>query len=85
MKDSERRRRKALLLGLGLDRDDGPFRITRGENFRLYGGSKDTHGKMQEIAIRVNEQLKKRGKTLEETDVGELRDIVRRAAEKTED
>ena len=38
-KKSMEMRKKALLLGLGLDKDDGPFRITRGENYRLYGGS----------------------------------------------
>lgn len=77
--------RKALLLGLGLDKDDGPLRITRGENYRLYGGSRPTHAKMQEVAVRVNEDLKQRGKSLEETEPRELRDIVLKAAEKTED
>ena len=35
---------KRLLLGLGFDCRDGIWRVTRGANFRLYGGSEDTHG-----------------------------------------
>ena len=30
-------KRKALLLGVGLDNDDGEVRVTRGKNFRLVG------------------------------------------------
>ncbi|MCZ7645062.1 MAG: hypothetical protein M5U26_07225 [Planctomycetota bacterium] len=57
---------KALLLGLGLDNQDGHVRVTRGENFQLVGGSKDTHERMQEKALKFNEELKKRGKRLEQ-------------------
>ncbi len=67
---------KALLLGLGFDCKDGHVRITRGENFRLFGGSKDTHSLMQEKAIKFNEQLKQRGKTLDEITRIEFRDIA---------
>ena len=79
---------KAWLLGLGLDKDedeDAPLRITRGENYRLLGGSKGTHEKMQEVSVRVNEDLKTRGKSLEEAEPHEIKDIVRRAAEKSKD
>ena len=54
------------MLGLGLDNDDGHTRLTRGENFLLAGGSYETHAKMQETAIKVNEQLDKRGQKLED-------------------
>ncbi|MEK7224694.1 MAG: hypothetical protein AAB221_03315, partial [Bacteroidota bacterium] len=56
---------KKLLIGLGLDADDGHQRITKGENFYLFGGSKLTHRQMQEVAIKFNEQLKKKQKTLD--------------------
>jgi hypothetical protein len=59
------RRKKALLLGLGLDGKDGHTRVTVGRNYRLVGGSADTHGAMQEKAIKLNEHLAQRGKTLE--------------------
>lgn len=67
---------KSLLLGLGLDNRDGHRRITRGENFRLYGGSRDTHSLMQEKAIKFNEHLKQKGKTLDEITRPEFREIA---------
>lgn len=67
---------KKILLGLGFDCDDGRRRITVGENFRLYGGSKVTHESMKEKAIKFNEQLKKRHKTLNEISTKEIYDIA---------
>ena len=67
---------KSLLLGLGLDSNDGHIRITKGKNFRLYGGSPQTHEKMQEKAIRFNEHLNKRRKTLEEISTEEFYEIA---------
>jgi len=67
---------KAWLLGLGLDNGDGHLRITRGENFHLVGGSEDTHGVMQEKAVKFNEKLKARGRRLEEVSREEFRDIA---------
>src|SRR5690606_34554322 len=61
-KKPTKKNRKALLLGLGLDGKDEHVRITKGDNFRLVGGSKETHECMQEKAIKFNEELKKRGK-----------------------
>lgn len=70
------RKTKSLLLGLGFDNRDGHCRITQGDNFRLYGGSKDTHSLMQEKAIKFNEQLKRKGKTLDNISLVEFRDIA---------
>ena len=67
--------KSAALLGLGLDNDDGHTRLTRGKNFVLLGGSQDTHSAMQETAIKINEQLDRRGKRLEDVSVKELREI----------
>ncbi|MFH1038716.1 MAG: hypothetical protein V1789_08640 [PVC group bacterium] len=69
---------KSLLLGLGLDCEDGHCRITRGNNFRLYGGSQDTHSLMQEKAIKFNEQLKLKRKTLNEISRVEFREIAQK-------
>ena len=63
------------MLGIGLDNEDGHKRLTRGDNFLLVGGSAETHEVMQETAIKVNEQLAKRGKRLEDASPQELRDI----------
>lgn len=67
---------KKLLLGLGFDCDDGRKRITVGDNFRLYGGSKMTHETMKEKAIKFNEQLKRRDKTLEDISEKEVYEIA---------
>ena len=70
------KRKKAWLLGLGLDNEDGHLRITRGRNFHLVGGSQETHGTMQEKALKFNEKLKRRGRRLEEISRDEFRDIA---------
>lgn len=76
MKEKEgTKRRWAAMLGVGFD-DDGHRRITRGENFLLLGGSEETHERMQETALEINERLEKRGKRLEDASPEELRDIV---------
>lgn len=68
-------KRKAVLLGVGLD-SDGHKRITKGPNFALVGGSKDTHEQMTEKAIKINEKLKSRGKELHEVSREEFDDIA---------
>jgi hypothetical protein len=67
---------KAHLIGLGLDNDDGHVRVTRGENFHLLGGSQETHEKMQEQAIKLNEKLNHRGKRLEDVSHEEFTDLA---------
>jgi hypothetical protein len=66
---------KALLLGVGLD-SDGHKRVTKGDNFALVGGSKDTHEQMTEQALKINEKLKARGKQLHEVSRQEFDDIA---------
>jgi hypothetical protein len=66
---------KALILGVGLD-NDGHKRVTSGPNFALVGGSKDTHEQMTEKAIKINEKLVKKGKTLENVSPQEFDDIA---------
>lgn len=69
-------RPRARLLGLGLDNDDGHVRITRSENFQLYGGSAETHEEMQDKCVRFNEKLSDRGKRLDDLEAGELADLA---------
>lgn len=66
-----------MILGLGLDNQDGHVRVTQGENFHLLGGSQDTHEQMQEQAIKFNEKLNNRGKTLEQVTKEEFIDLAR--------
>jgi hypothetical protein len=66
-----------LLLGLGFDSKDGHLRITKGKNYRLFGGSHETHEMMQEKAIKFNEQLDKRKKSLDDLGEKEFYDIAK--------
>jgi len=72
---SQKKKRKALILGLGLD-SDGHKRITTGDNFALVGGTEETHEQMTEKAVKINEKLKARGKQLEEVTREEFDDIA---------
>lgn len=65
-----------MLLGVGLDNKDGHTRVTAGDNFKLVGGSAETHGVMQEKAIKLNEHLKRRGKTLDSVGREEFHEIA---------
>lgn len=71
-----KRQPKRRLLGVGLDNTDGHTRITQGGNFTLLLGSEETHERMTEICIKVNEQLARRGKSLDDVSAQELRDLV---------
>jgi hypothetical protein len=75
-KKPRQKKSKASLLGLGLDSKDEHVRITQGPNFHLVGGSKDTHEQMQETAIKINEELARRRKRLDDVGPGELLDII---------
>ena len=70
-----RKKRKAVLLGVGLD-SDGHKRITTGDNFALVGGTQETHEQMTEKAIKINEKLKARGKRLETVSHEEFDEIA---------
>lgn len=72
----ENRLFKKILLGLGLDTRDGHVRVTKGKNFRLYGGSEKTHEMMQDKAVKFNEILDRKGKTLDDISREEFYDIA---------
>ena len=64
-----------MMLGVGLD-SDGHKRVTTGPNFALIGGSEQTHEVMTEKAIKINEKLARKGKTLETVSQAEMDDIA---------
>ena len=74
-KNGPPKKRKALIVGVGLD-SDGHKRVTTGPNFALVGGSEATHEQMTEKAIKIDEKLKKRGKQLEDVSREEFDDIA---------
>lgn len=73
--EKKRLKRKAILLGLGLD-SDGHKRVTTGPNFALLGGSEETHELMTEKVIKINEKLVAKGKQLESVSSEEFDEIA---------
>lgn len=69
----------AALLGVGLDNDDGHKRITTGEKFAIVGGSERTHERMTETVVKTFEELKHRGKQLEQVETAELAEILHKS------
>lgn len=71
------------VVGIGLDATDGVKRVTRTEEGVLLGGSKETHERMQETAIKFSEGLERIGKKLPEVSPQQAMDILREAIERT--
>jgi|TARA_B110000438_G_scaffold279153_1_gene303337 hypothetical protein len=72
---------RAHLLGVGLDNEDGHKRLTQAESFTVVGGSEETHDRATETLIKTVEDLKGRGKHLEEVDPKQLSDIIHKHSE----
>lgn len=68
-------------LGVGLDNKDEHQRVTKSEHFLLVGGSEETHERLQDTAIRFADNLRRRGKRLEDTSVPEVVEILKKSAE----
>lgn len=66
------------LIGIGLDNRDGHKRLTRAPKFAVVGGSEETHEKMTETLIKTFEDLKRRGKELEDTDTHEISELLQK-------
>lgn len=75
MAEPKKSKRKAVVLGIGLD-SDGHKRLTAGPNFALVGGTQETHEAMTETAIKINEKLAAKGKRLEDVSSEEFDDIA---------
>ena len=78
-KKRKRTKRVSGVLGVGLDATDGIKRITTTESMTVVGGSADTHERMQETAIKFNEALEKKGRTLPELSVKQAAELLREA------
>lgn len=79
MTQKKKKAGKAALVGLGLDNSDGHKRITTGEKFAIVGGSEETHGRITETFVKTFEELKHRGKQLEQVDREELGEIIHKS------
>jgi len=72
--------RRAHLLGVGLDNNDGHKRLTQAEDFSVVGGSADTHERLTETAVKTFEELKTRGKSIHNVEPQELAEIIDKTA-----
>lgn len=64
------------ILGLGLDNEDGHKRITRADSFSVLGGSQETHERMTETLVKTTEELKRKGRTLDDASPREIGDLL---------
>ena len=71
-------RKKAHLLGLGLDCDDGHKRLTTAEEFSIVGGSEQTHERMTETVSKTFEDIDQQNKSLENMEPEELVDMLQK-------
>ena len=75
MSGSGKKKRRAIMLGVGLD-SDGHKRVTTGPNFALVGGTQDTHEAMTEKVVKINEKLNAKGKSLDTVSAEEFDDVA---------
>jgi hypothetical protein len=68
--------KRAHLLGIGLDNEDGHKRITQAEQFSIVGGSEETHGRMTETVVKTFEDIKRDGKSLATVEPKQLSDLL---------
>ena len=68
--------KRAHLLGVGLDNEDGHKRITKAEEFSIVGGSEETHGRMTETVLKTFEDIKRDGKSLGSVEPQHLSDLL---------
>jgi hypothetical protein len=76
-KSARKRGTEGGVLGLGLDGSDGHQRVTKGDDFLLLGGSEQTHGRMQDLVLRMSEKLKRKGKSFHELSRTDFENLVR--------
>ena len=80
MSNKRPKSRPGALLGVGLDNDDGHRLITTCDHFAILGGTAETHERMTETVVKTFEELKQRGKRLNDVRPVELADIIKKAS-----
>lgn len=70
------RRRRAAIIGLGLDGPLRPHQLIHGEDCLLIGGSEQTHQALLETMLRLDVELERRGVDLGDVEPAELVEIA---------
>lgn len=78
---SSSRRGRAVLVGRALGKGDGHIRVTFGDDFRIEGGSKETHAVLQRQTQAIREELNRRGLSLANITRETYHEVVRAVQE----
>jgi hypothetical protein len=70
------RRLRAALIGFGLDTGDDHQRLTRSDQTLIFGGSAETHAELRETALRMEQELDRRGRQLGDLNPLELAELA---------
>jgi hypothetical protein len=70
------RRLRAALIGFGLDNGDDEQRLTRSDQTLIFGGSAETHAELRETALKMEQELDRRGRLLGDLDPAELAELA---------
>jgi hypothetical protein len=73
------RRLRAALIGFTFDSGDDQQRLTRGDQTLIVGGSAETHAELLATALRMEQELDRRGLGLGDLDpleLAELADVI---------
>jgi hypothetical protein len=70
------RRLRAALIGFGLDNGDDEQRLTRGDQTLIFGGSAETHAELRATALKMEQELNRRGQDLGDLDPAELAELA---------
>jgi len=64
------------LIGFCLDNGDDQRRLTRGDQTLIIGGSAETHAALRATALKMEQELDRRGRRLGDLDPLELADLA---------
>ena len=72
--------KKSGIIGIGLDNKDGHKRLTKADRFVVAGGSEETHERLTATLCKTFEDLKRKGKDLDDAKPEEVRDLIEKNA-----
>jgi len=73
---TEKRKKIIRLLGVGFDTEDDHIRITNSENYDVIMGSEESHEYIQQLILKIEEELNNRGLSLDNLTPDEFTQIL---------
>jgi hypothetical protein len=71
-----KRKKIIRLLGVGFDAEDGHVRITKGEKYDVFMGSNESHEYIRKLIQDIEEEIEKRGLSLDDITPDEFAELV---------